>query len=986
MSCNFSSRLSPVPHFFQFTPCPHSPTNKASVLDDSSSIFFLTADVMEASKTLLLSLDKLASELVRVISIAIQNMNLPKPGMKNLLRIGISLIRNFRENEPLPVHKSLACTILIYLFWTLPFLLKRDASVTASGLTAEDSLNFLVTLLSEIDFFDTRIRVESSLVHKVIKACLKNGLRSPPDVTNVHCLSLRLVTLLVLKSGDPGSAFSSLIFHPHDIFDMITSHSKFEDVFTCEHEDPGDGDNTQLDSRIQERVIELMISCIVVSSTEVALGQSQWKTILSSFSAGLGHLDNLIRKLGSVCPDGSLPYSDEIRWTGQRSSSQMPAPNRWDWVIDALDHSRIRATIASFPASDSLDTIADSWTFVGGTIQNCDTVNKKIALDFRDLPTRTTKSKEEIAVGNSRKKNANIKDYRYSPAVLLPSLLGALEAEVTVGYASSKLSSDPRIGITVAPEMTSGVRLALGYTDSVQRLSETGIVSFCLMALSSSCEKIRSCAISVLGIILHAAGTIEAREKTSWRNRPQLVMILNSVQRCLVIEKACSMGGESEADSSSIPKLMPIVALFLARASLVLSRPDDALYMPVNRYFLKTEYDHGAFQDLNRLPGFMSLFCSANADTDQSRAERIWALQLLRDGLVDSACYRLAASCHAPELILSSFENVRLSRSSDETKGTEYSLLHDSLRMMVDNGGHAAHAHLLGRLGILSWIRSYCTSRSIDEAFPTSKSAISFCRLTDSVIYAARNTPRLQSRILRDEANGLAQPLASLCFIKSAPTGQGRESVFHNALEVLENIGHLLLTIQEADGMPPKDETHPLGISLEISVRILNLAKGDNDHDHYLQKRTLGLLCNLPLSLTKSSASCPDEYGDVVYTFIIQALDYCVASDSPTDGPLLRLVIERIVLLVERYDDSFAPNSIVMDSILQLLFSIRCKVCMGSEGTIQHRWLQALKLLSRYYKGEDTSLKFALDHVSSNLTKLGVENHGVGMQNTNCSS
>jgi Nucleolar pre-ribosomal-associated protein 1 len=933
------------------------------VVNDINSIFCLTADVLHAAKSSSGCHD-LASEVVRVLSFPLQSSKALYPGMKCLLRIGMSLLRHFHENEQ--AYEQLASSILFFLFSTLPYLLKQDASVEASGLTAELSLTWLVTLLSEFIDVNVAISVESSLVYKVIRACLRNGLSSPTHGSTVNCLSLQVVTLLVRVYGDSVSS-SSLSVAPRDVFDMVTSHSKFEDLFT--HKDTGDDENTQRDSRIQE-VMKLIITCILVSGTEIGISQPIWKTILCSFHAGLGRLDSLIRQLGSVCPEGSLPFSDEIRWNRLSAKSQLtPPPSSWDWLVDALDQSRLHATISSFPFFDTLDANnerADSWPMVQGAIENGG--NEK----SDDMTFGLAK---KIGCGNGRKARSQGKDDRYSPAVLFPSLLGFLESLVSTGNPGVNSSCDAQKSLQQPLERTPGMKFSPASIDKIHRLCEKGIVGFCLAALSSSCEKIRFYAICLLGVFLEAATTTEARESSSWRDRPQLVMILDSVQRCLVLEKACSIPRGSDSDAISVPKLLPIVTLFLARASLALSRPDDSLYVPVNRYFLKTEHDHGAFQDLNRLPGFMALFCSSNEAPDQTRAERHWALKLLRDGIVDPACYRLAASCHAPELLLSSFENVRLSRTSDEAKGVEYCLLIQAITAMVENGGVAAHAHLFGRLGLLSWMRSYCTSRSLEEAFPTWKARSIFCKLVDSALDTAGHTARLRCSILREEAIGLIQPLASLCLIKSRPTEQLNDSILHDAVEGLDSIGRLVLTFRDGDdALPPlHDEIHPLGTTVETCLGILHLAERYKDDDRAFPRRTLAVLCSLPVSSVKESA-CSDDVANACCSFVVRALDLCLATDTGTDDArLVRLVMERIRMLVKLHDDWFASSNssmMMMDSILPRLFSIRCKFCVASDETLQHLWLQCLELLSRVYKGENESLKFALECIETRLRRL----------------
>lgn len=919
--------------------------------------------MLDASNNSCFSLEDLATEVIRVVSFPVNNLKTPQPGKMTIMRMGFCLLRHFQRIEGSSVYGQLAYCLVLFVLTSLPILLKQDASEATSGLTAETSLQWLVSYFAESHAEEVFFRVEASLVHKVIRSCLKSGLNSPAVTSTINCLSLELVNILVRLSGNSGSPLSSLI-RPRDVFDMITSHSKFETLFT-EIDSVGE-ENIRLDYNQQEAVIELMISCIAVSDAEVTLRQSVWKTILCSFNAGLGRLDNLIRKLASVCPDGSLPFSDEIRWTGHSALNQLhSASSRWDWLAEAVDHSRLRSTISSFPSSEIHDpdtVFADSWTFPQGLIENHGKDNNE---DERE-PTSNFPEKKQSGGGEyTRKTRAYRKDYRYSLAVLLPAVLGALESEITNGNTTLTFSSMTESDLRNVPDVPADTTDSAASTETVQRLCEKGIVSLCLVALSSASEEIRAYSVCVLGIVLCTAGTIKAQESSTWRNRSQLVMILNSVQRSLVVLKACSRGDGSDSNSLFVPKLPPLVSLFLARASLVLSRPDDDLYVPLNRYFLKTEDDCGAFQDTNRLPGFMSLFCSANENPEQSRAERLWALQLLRDGLVDSASYRLVASCHAPELILSSFEIVRLSKQSVEAKSVEYCLLQDVLKVMVENGGYSAHTHLLGRMGILSWLRSYCTSRPLEEAFPTSKSACSFYKLVNSVIDVARRSPKLTSQVSSEEALGLIQPVVSLSLRTLSSSEQVTDSIFLDAVDVLDSIGRLLKTISDDGGSIPRNEIHPLGIAMETSIRIMHLAQRvDNDDDDCdFQKRTLRVLCNLPVSLSKKSLRSEDESVVVGCNFFILSLDCCLATDSAMDGPLTRLVLKRLILYADHPNGNFVAGATMMDPILQRLFLMRCKICVGFDESLYSLWVQCLKLLSRHYKGGNKFLKFGLEHI-----------------------
>jgi len=432
-------------------------------------------------------------------------------------------------------------------------------------------------------------------------------------------------------------------------------------------------------------------------------------------------------------------------------------------------------------------------------------------------------------------------------------------------------------------------------------------------------------------------------------------MILNSVQRSLVLQKSLEV-------DSAVPKVTPIVANFLARAALVLPRPDDALYVPINRYFLKSEADHGAFQDTNRLPGFMSLFCSSSEDSNQSRAERMWGLQMLCDGLVDASCYRLATSCHAPEMILSSFENVRLSHSSDEAKGAEICSLLESLKSMIDHGEFGALVHLVRRCGILSWMSSLCTNRPLDTTFPTERARISFCKLARSVVEMTFSTPQLKSSNVVDEMCALIQPLLSLCLIKR-DTGLFSHDLYKASFAVLQSISIGLSSLRD-EGLPCPN-VQPMGASIEISFCVLKIA------DDSMKEISLQTLCSLPISLTVGQL-------ETAHNLILLSLHYFDIISNKADrtsslsimkkdkDELIRSVLQRIALLVERYEIQSMPTASIVTDIIRKVYVLRCDSRI-SEIEVRALWSRCLRLLIQNTSRSDKSMHFLKGEVLEEL-------------------
>ena len=656
-----------------------------------------------------------------------------------------------------------------------------------------------------------------------------------------------------------------------------------------------------------------------------------------------------IRNLVSVCSEDSIPFMDEFRWKGCDTGNQEQILTRkFDWLIDALDATRIRATISKFPIFDtmtldmSLDNIWAKQSF-HEKVEETPTEMHQPLSEFFEL------NRQNNSPNFSRKDGEVGTVDRYSPAFLLPLLLETIELGLNPnkriasdGFQTYKSRDDENSQESMSPWIFSK-----SVVSSIQQLCEKGAVSLCLVSLSSLCEKTRCYAVSILGLILQACHTSFALDSSSWRDRPQLVMILNSVQRSFLLRKALD-----EVDSI-VPKATPIIATFLARAALVLPKPDDALYVSMNRYFLKNEADHGAFQDMKRLPAFMSLFCSSSEDPNQSRAERMWGLQMLCDGLVDASCYRLATSCHAPELILSSFENVRLSQASDEAKGAEICLLLESLKSMIDHGEYGAHVHLIRRCGLLSWMSSVCTSRSLTTAFPTERTRISFCQLANSVVEIVFCTPQLKSSELVDEMCALIQPMVSLCLIK-CHTGQPNRDLYQASFLALRALSIGLLSVKD-EGLSCPDIL-PLGVSLETSLSVLRIA------DDSVKALSLHTLCCLPISLTT------DLQQETAQHFILLLLHYFDSISNNADSSsslsmngesdqLILVVLKRIVLLVEQCEIGLLSTKSMAEDIIKKVFALRCNSRV-SEIKIRALWSRCLQLLTQNACNGDNTIGF----------------------------
>lgn len=598
---------------------------------------------------------------------------------------------------------------------------------------------------------------------------------------------------------------------------------------------------------------------------------------------------------------------DEFRWKGFLGDGPQGS-SRWDWLVEAIDPNRIRATISHFPVYDTVkvdlgmaDNDPSNSDEGDSSGEESDDDNASEDEDSIGSDSTETQINPRNGLFPGAEWSHHGQDIRYSPAFLLPFILGALES--TMPSPDKKNTTD----FTKDPSLqnqTEDDSSGLNYEVFVliaKRLCDKEALSLCLASLSSKCDTTRCYAVSIMGMLLRASNSEEARALSSWRGRPQLAMLLNSVQRAFVIKKGTRI---SSGSSLQVPILPPLVSSFLARASLSISRPDDALFVPLNRYFLKNENNHGAFSDMNRLPGFISLFCSASDDQSQARKERMWALQLVRDGYLDASCYRMLTSCHAPELILSSFENVRLSQVSDEMKDTEFTLMLDVLVKLVKFGSNQVVSHLLSRLGLLSWMRSWCISWPLSQSFPGIKSKISFCELVNCAVMKAGKNERLKTDTFIHEVCGLEQPII-LLGLESNSSDENFPLLLSTICQALDSLRKVILDLR-ANNLVCHD-VQPLGISLQMSTDFLKTL------DTNLQDKAIyGLSC-LPIWFDDSSTDEARNYCSVL-------LDHCLKTCENDEKAfnLQSSIIQRVQLVAKNFSDSISCNSDLIKKLLAI--------------------------------------------------------------------
>lgn len=559
---------------------------------------------------------------------------------------------------------------------------------------------------------------------------------------------------------------------------------------------------------------------------------------------------------------------DEFRWRNVPTEDSH-SEYSWEWLLNAIDLGRVYSTLRDFPLDDKviplpLDLESQLSTPDIESVSMDDAVN-------------VTETKEKVEPNTYDKKSKPESVRRYSPGFILPLLLAALKATHDTSKLVEESGQVPMLH-TGENSQDGSEELLAGVT---QRICEKGGLSLALAALCSKCTQLRQVSVSILGLCLYAMHTKAAREASSWRERPQLVMLLNSVQRALTVRRAVllSKSHQNEEEESSgvspwnVPMLPGVSAIFLARAAFVLTRPEDSMYGPLNRFFLSIDGDHGAFNDLNRLPAFISFLCSSSDEpTDQARKERRWALEHIRDGFLDEFCYRMVSTCHAPDLLLTSFYNFRLRAVEDAGAGyrqqeEECIVILRSITRFVERGGRQAAHHLFTRMGMMSWLRSILAGKDVLKVLPTLSCRIAFLQLTFASVYQA--TKYETSDCTPDpyfwvEVAALAHPILLLCLSSSDGFSHSNNLTKHPhrhgaSLSSLFSLACMVLT------------------SLRRALVVLEATSKPSEHSEILINRNaradgVGLL-EANQFLAQVSSWSPERFGDSIAALV--KLPFC---------------------------------------------------------------------------------------------------------------
>jgi hypothetical protein len=602
-------------------------------------------------------------------------------------------------------------------------------------------------------------------------------------------------------------------------------------------------------------------------------------------------------------------YYDELRW-GEAAYRDVQYRS-WDWLADSIDLSRVYETIDCFPIDDTI-------------IPQCPREIRLCSIGRGD---------DEISW---TPRNAS---RGYSPGFLLPIILCALHNEATTLSSHSHHSAD------VEPfRIKQGQILA-------QALCEKGALAITICTLASHCASLRKVSAAILGLFIDALNTPEALGSPSWKERPQISMLLNSIQRSLVL-RYCECPSNHPED---IPELPGFSAVFLAKASIILAHPGDSLYPAINRAFLRSEDDAGGFQELTRLPAFIALFCSSADTTDQLTSERKFALNLVKDGLIDAKNYKLLIQCHCPELILTSIESavVRSSFGFDD----ELQLLLETLTKIITCGAERASSHLVYRLGLISWARAFILRNPI---FPTVKGGAVFLTMLTELLKAAR-IPEMMMPIedFIVETRGIANGALSLAMAN--PIGNGfsisKSKIIPIAAKACDVL-HLLSTAQHAllaerpissNNEQFHDHSRSDGISVESAIRFVSTLHFEKQ-GHYTQ-RAVSAICVLPIRVVTDDTAKVQELCDLI-------LNICSSNlhDYPHESKIA--IIRRLCFLSGCLDCTIQINE-KKNIIRQILL---WRSSYSNCTTLRQIWYDCLLKMAPLDNGKTVDFNYCMQH------------------------
>eukprot|EP00978_Attheya_sp_CCMP212_P014782 scaffold37822_cov55-Attheya_sp.AAC.3 len=900
----------------------------------------------------------------------------------------ILLSRNEIQSEDSDAASNLASATFVRLCALLPRSLRKYyQNVTESDSKNSDQssssqvLQLLSIVASTSSFGQSILKHGIPHVQTCVLACLKYGLIEPASeedsIVSSACLKL-VCTLMKHVRIDESSLYilsEMEVLRPTQINTMISLHSQFCSALLAKEFSIQPDTMLRLtkdwtpkqsvsqlgleSSKIE--LLTLLLYCASNCPEPVTMPTDTWSILLKGYNAGVSKVDRLLHQLIRIYEHSQIRGMDDMCWGQLRETLLSESTRSWEWFFEALDMSRVRSTLCQFPTWDQIDNeesrLTENMVVDGEEGEDGDDLS--VTLESTDVSNKEKVSEQssQMEIANSSmpyKKESEAtrewfgddSDNRYSPAFVLPLVLGVLDSCIPAGGVKrGKPQNHDESSQPIEDEKMEDYRNEFEcaqhetFVTVTRQLIDKGALALALAGLSSKCPTLRQMSVSILGLILQALHTQEAYNLSTWRERPQLAMLVDSIQRGLTIRRAMQVQRKAPDDSKDmmIPMMPAVSAVFLARSSLILAKPDDSMFASMNRFYLRLEDYHGAYRDCFRLPVFMSLFCSSSEAPGQARRERLWALQLLSDGTVDSYCYKVAARCHASELLLTFFD-TSITRGDTGGDDIERGLILDVLIRMLHFGSSVAPLHLVSRVGLLSWIHSLVEGRP-SLSIPI---RIKIVKLLDAAVKAANIHEVLLESDPKDfmlKLSGAASSVIWLCtdFSKLAPTSLQQTNVDKISL-VKSGCECLSMMSVVADQARSKDveATDALiscsGISLKSSLTMISYITLNWETKANLPM-LIKAICLLPFGILE------EDTDEERFAWCSKVLSIVLTNNC---HEVMHQLLKRILLIL-KVSQSMPPMS--CRSLLETMLRCRQDIIVNREG--EDSWIQCLSLLSR---------------------------------------
>jgi hypothetical protein len=353
----------------------------------------------------------------------------------------------------------------------------------------------------------------------------------------------------------------------------------------------------------------------------------------------------------------------------------------------------------------------------------------------------------------------------------------------------------------------------------------------------------------------------------------------------------------------------------------------------------------------------MTLFCSVNDNPDQARKERLWALNLLKEGTVDSYCYQVASRRHVPELLLTSFDAI-CSRADPSADINECISLLDTIETLIQRG---SFYHYFNAVGLLSWIQGSLQS-ILSCSIKSPAVIIVFTKLLrivlDKAVGESSNGDCPQFDAVK-VGRGIADLFKYIS--RDDDVDPDQASSRSTLSENVTNIGHILWSLYELiannEDSPAPCVLHPHGLPVETTVEIITAI---TEHDPTLLKKTIVALSYLPFD---SNAKQQQNAALIFCQKAIQLMststqDISNASDAPLFSTILKRVSKLSPMIKDHKDSA---------SLIKCIFG--CRRILVTKCLCSKEWLECLSILL----DDHAPLKSKSDQLSDykNLTLLG---------------